>query len=69
MTNLIQKAFNNLQTDSRFHVDKLHQSSDRELTGNGTAVSSIFAMYLTYLKNAELEGQALLAPTNTLKAE
>ena len=69
MANLIQKAFNNLQTYSRFHVDQVHQSSDRALTGNGTAVSSIFAMYLTYLKNAVLVGQALLAPTNTLKAE
>ncbi|MEG4631609.1 hypothetical protein QUB56_18765 [Microcoleus sp. AR_TQ3_B6] len=26
---------------SRFHVDEVNQSSDRELTGNSTAVSSI----------------------------
>jgi hypothetical protein len=28
-------------TYSRFRVDEVHPSSDRELTGNGTAVSSI----------------------------
>jgi hypothetical protein len=41
-----------VSTYSKFHVDEVNLSSDRELTGNGTAVSSIFAVYLTYLKNA-----------------
>ncbi|MEG4628472.1 hypothetical protein QUB56_02265 [Microcoleus sp. AR_TQ3_B6] len=38
---------------SRFRVDEVHPSSDRELTGNGTAPCPLSkAMYLTYLKNA-----------------